>query len=150
MLVPEYYVGQAYERLKIKKFVRRENDRYYYECECECGNTKVIDLYSLRKGLVKSCGCLQKEKAREHLRKSIVDGVNTFGLNRGIQSNNSTGVKGVCYETSKSKFRAYIGVKGKQLKLGSFDTLEEATHARLIAEEKYHKPIKEKLKSKDK
>ena len=33
-------------------------------CQCECGNIKEIVGTSLRKGIVKSCGCLQKETAK--------------------------------------------------------------------------------------
>lgn len=33
-------------------------------CQCECGNIKEIVGTSLRKGVVKSCGCLQKETAK--------------------------------------------------------------------------------------
>ena len=29
-------------------------------CECKCGTQKIVQGYSLRKGLSKSCGCLQK------------------------------------------------------------------------------------------
>ena len=31
-----------------------------WHCKCECGNEKDIDGGSLRRGLTKSCGCLQK------------------------------------------------------------------------------------------
>ena len=34
-------------------------------CRCECGNEKIIALNKLRSGYTKSCGCLQKEAARE-------------------------------------------------------------------------------------
>jgi hypothetical protein len=31
-------------------------------CLCECGNHKVVDLHNLKKGMTKSCGCLQVAK----------------------------------------------------------------------------------------
>lgn len=34
-----------------------------YLCLCECGNTKIIQAQSLRKGVTKSCGCLAKQIA---------------------------------------------------------------------------------------
>ena len=146
MIIPEYFVGRVYGRLTIKKFAKKVNYHYYFECECECGNTKVICLDSLRSGATRSCGCLQHEIAREHTPqdKGVIDGTNIYSLQRGIQKNNRTGVKGVCYDTTKGKYHAYIGVKGKQHKLGYFDTLEEATLARKEAEKMYHKPILDK------
>jgi hypothetical protein len=35
----------------------------YWECLCECGNTKIVSQSNLRSGAVLSCGCLQKERA---------------------------------------------------------------------------------------
>ena len=32
-----------------------------WNCICECGTKKIVQGYSLRKGLSKSCGCLQKQ-----------------------------------------------------------------------------------------
>lgn len=34
-------------------------------CKCECGGEKVVDGRSLRRGLTRSCGCLNDEKRRE-------------------------------------------------------------------------------------
>lgn len=38
-------------------------------CRCECGTEKEIAASALTKGVVVSCGCLQKEKARELMNK---------------------------------------------------------------------------------
>lgn len=35
-------------------------------CRCQCGNTKEIVFYSVKKGLTKSCGCIQKEATTKH------------------------------------------------------------------------------------
>lgn len=47
----------------------RPNGKTYYKflCKCDCGNTKMINGYSLRKGITKSCGCIRKDcGARTH------------------------------------------------------------------------------------
>lgn len=49
--------------------------------------------------------------------------------NREIQSNNSSGYKGVCYIKSKSKWRARIGHNKQKIDIGFFDTAEEASIA---------------------
>ena len=57
----------------------------------------------------------------------------TQGLNRNIQSNSTTGCKGVTHLKS-GKYRAYIKKNGKQIALGCYDTLEQAQQAREKAE----------------
>ena len=144
MIVPEYYINKRFGLLVTTKYIERANDRYYYECLCDCGKTKVADLYALRKGLTKSCGCLKKKSSLEKAHKAcFVNGTNIGAINRGLQSNNKTGVKGVYYDTTKRKYSAFIGYKGKEIKLGYFDTLEDAAYVRKQAEKKYHKPLLE-------
>ncbi len=65
------YVGMKFNRLTITKFAyykdvsngknRPPRNVPYFECMCDCGSVKVVSLFNLRKGAVKSCGCLQKE-----------------------------------------------------------------------------------------
>lgn len=44
------YTGEKYRSTKI------------YLCECECGNTKVVNINKLKTGHVKSCGCKRYNK----------------------------------------------------------------------------------------
>ena len=46
--------------------------------------------------------------------------------------------KGYCYHKQSKKYRAQIGLNGKQKHLGYFDTKEEARQAYLDAKPKYH------------
>ena len=41
-------------------------------CSCECGNTKEVDLGSLRDGSTQSCGCLRKENQNKLYRKMTI------------------------------------------------------------------------------
>lgn len=59
-------------------------------------------------------------------------------LNGKIPSNNTSGVKGVSWDKSNSKWRAVIRVKGKNTILGRYTTLEEAAEVVKEAREKYH------------
>jgi hypothetical protein len=117
-----------------------------WECECKCGNITKVATEHLISGAIVSCGCRRKE-AGEEVKKYIeenyrVDGVMTTSLMRKRQKNNTTGVKGVSEYKTKSciKYRVFIGIKNKNLYLGTYNTLEEAATARKNAEEKYHKP----------
>ena len=51
--------------------------------------------------------------------------------NRNISKNNTTGVKGVCYDKKNKSFNANITLDGLKIHIGCFKTLEEAKHARI-------------------
>jgi hypothetical protein len=53
--------------------------------------------------------------------------------NRGMQTNNVSGVKGVSFHKAARKYRAYITINKVSRHLGLFDTIEEATAARNVA-----------------
>ena len=60
--------GQKFERLTVLEYAgKNKNRNYYWKCQCECGNIIVVQYGNIKKGTTKSCGCLQKEKARELL-----------------------------------------------------------------------------------
>lgn len=50
--------------------------------------------------------------------------------NRGIQRNNTSGYKGVSYSKRDNVWRAYIQVKGKQIRLGQYEDAVSAALAR--------------------
>jgi len=58
--------------------------------------------------------------------------------NKGIQLNNTSGQRGVTWCKRTSKWMAQIGKDKKTLFLGRFDSIEEATAARLSAENEIH------------
>ena len=59
--------------------------------------------------------------------------------NSRISSRNSTGVKGVSFDTSRNLYRARIDVNGIAIRLGRFDSLAEASQAVFDARLIYHK-----------
>lgn len=64
------------------------------------------------------------------------------GMNRGKNKNNTSGYKGVELATDHKRrkpWSARIGFQGKQIKLGSFSTPQEASIAYNVAAMKYHK-----------
>lgn len=59
-------LGNKYGRLLV--IAAAPNDKFnnkQWLCACSCGNVKTIVGMNLRKGLTKSCGCLQKQKSKE-------------------------------------------------------------------------------------
>lgn len=63
--------GQKFGRLTVIERDYSKKNRTYWLCQCECGNKKVVESCNLRKGLTKSCGCLQKERTSESLLKDL-------------------------------------------------------------------------------
>jgi hypothetical protein len=59
-------------------------------------------------------------------------------MNRGKQKNNSTGIKGV-NKYRNGRYRASIGVRGRQIHLGYFRLKRQAKEAYQKAALKYHK-----------
>ena len=60
----------------------------------------------------------------------VTDALNN-SRNRKTYSSNKSGVPGVCYDKLKSKWVAYYAKDKKQIRIGYFDTKEEAAAARL-------------------
>lgn len=58
--------GSVYGRLKAIRLagtkMKGKKPVTLWECVCECGNKKIVCVGDLRNGLVKSCGCLRKER----------------------------------------------------------------------------------------
>jgi hypothetical protein len=54
-----------------------------------------------------------------------------------MRSNNTSGVRGVCWHKRIQKWVAYICVQGKHIHLGFFDTIEKAAAARKVVAKEY-------------
>ena len=48
--------GQKYNMLTVIEYAYSKNNRKYWKCQCDCGNTTIISTNKL--GITKSCGCL--------------------------------------------------------------------------------------------
>lgn len=58
-------VGQVFGRLTVVSKADRSNSRkVLWNCECSCGNSKVVRGCSLKSGDTQSCGCLNAERAK--------------------------------------------------------------------------------------
>jgi len=56
-------IGQKFNKLTIKKlFDKDKSGNYRYLCSCDCGKETIVIGTSLKKGHIKSCGCLRGER----------------------------------------------------------------------------------------
>lgn len=77
-----------------------------WRCRCECGNEKVLKSIVIRRGISKSCGCLNLEKIRERSTKH-------GHANEGAISPTYwswAGMKARCTDPSHKSFQRYGGV----------------------------------------
>ena len=62
-------IGKIFNRMEIvEKLPSIRYDKYtrvMVRCKCKCGNFKVVELPHLQTNKIRSCGCLQKETARQ-------------------------------------------------------------------------------------
>ncbi len=133
-------IGQKHGKLAIIEFHEIKDGVTYYKCKCDCGNIAIVRWNNLKKKAIQSCGCNRYIHDREIYFK---EGTNLTQLNRKVAKNSTTGVTGV-NKTKNGKYRAVIKFQNKNISLGTYDTIEEATLARQMGEDKYFKPILEK------
>lgn len=101
-------LGEKFGRLTvIKENGRNKHNQMLYECECICGKKVLVLSYDLRHGVVKSCGCLKRDRgynlAKEYRLKHGRTGTRLYKIWHGMK----TRCKNV-----NSKFYKYYGARG--------------------------------------
>lgn len=152
--------GKRYGRLIALRATNKrskDNGSVIWQCKCDCGNITYVAQGDLQKGVVSSCGCyrreLGKEKGRKvgeyHIKNHIIDDTNIQVISSAKPySTNTSGHKGVLWDSERKKWKAEIRFQKKVYYLGRYDNKEDAIKAREEAEEKYHKEFLRNLKDK--
>lgn len=65
----ENLTGKVYSRLTVISQADNLKDRTAWNCQCSCGNTAIVRGSYLKDGRTTSCGCFQKQAARNKLLK---------------------------------------------------------------------------------
>ena len=146
--------GHKYNRITvIKPLEERRHAKVVWHVKCECGNEFDVIGSSLTRGYTKSCGCLQKEHAKENMSpdkwnnsmgKNLKEKTNLSLLKEINFKNNKSGVRGVFFRKDINRWEARIGFKKRVIHLGQFKDIKDAIKARKDAEERYYKPILDK------
>lgn len=123
---------------------KASNGAVIWECKCSCGNTTYSSIGLLKKGAVRSCGCLGVENSVKNGKNAgkvireeyCIAGTNINNLSAKIRKNNTSGIKGVCWDKRRNKWLAQIRFQGRNYNLGRYAKIEDAAEARKEAEEK--------------
>jgi hypothetical protein len=142
-------IGRTFGRLKVIEKTDKRDSNYntFYLCECNCRdenkNTKFVTAHDLETGNVKSCGCLAIEASQKSgkiignkTKESCIADTNIRNLTMNKPITNTSGIKGVTWDKSRSKWVAQISFKKKHYYLGRYDVKKDAENVRLIAEQK--------------
>lgn len=62
------WTGRKFGRLTALKFDSMKGESAYWLFQCECGTKKVIRSDGVTSGVVRSCGCLMREKSGQRMR----------------------------------------------------------------------------------
>ena len=78
-------IGQKFGRLTVLEKTNKQsnNKAYIWKCQCECGNIVELptDALTRKDHPTRSCGCLQKEKARDFLTQVVNKKIPKIGEN---------------------------------------------------------------------
>jgi len=148
--------GKVFSRLTVIERDYSKNKRSYWLCECSCENKtlKSIDGYSLISGHTKSCGCLQKEYAKncstlfiKQYNKYDLDGEYGIGYtSKGdyfyFDIEDYDKIKDYCWNKDKNGYFTANGIRMNRLVMG-------VTDRRIIVDHIFHNVYdnrKEKLR----
>lgn len=93
--------GQKFGRLTVVSFHYIKNKRDFYLCKCDCGREKTVCKTELKRGKVKSCGCLKAEYVSKAVSKHKMSHSRIYRT--------WTNMKARCYERKLSGYKDYGG-----------------------------------------
>lgn len=98
----EDLTGRKFGRLTVIEYKGQKKDHIVlWLCKCECGNERIIPTSHLKNGHTISCGCFQKEKAKQ--------AKTTHGLRKTRLYEIWNGVLQRCYNPNRAKYKNYGG-----------------------------------------
>lgn len=95
-------LGCKFGRWEVMEFIgKSHNSNDMWLCKCECGTTRNIAGYRLRKGRTNSCGCLSAELA------SVRNG--THRMSKSTEYRTWCGMMARCYNPNNHAYKDYGG-----------------------------------------
>lgn len=125
---------------KIKNYCwRKRRDKYLDAKLCDGTNSRILMHKVILNGdsEIDHINGVRHDNRKNNLRYAEINGLNRNNQNKILQSNNTSGVKGVAWHSRDNIWEAYISINHKQIYLGRFDKFEDAASVRKEAEEEY-------------
>ena len=95
--IKEQYINNKYGRLTVVKFMGYSKFKQgLWLFRCDCGNEKVLILSEVKRGVIKSCGCIAKE--------GLGEGVASFNEVYATYQRRAIN-KNIKFEISKEEFK---------------------------------------------
>lgn len=92
--------GKRIGKLVIIKYAETRNNQAYWLCKCDCGNKIIARGNHLRKGNIKSCGCLRGEENKRRTKHN---------MSRSTLYNTYHSIRKRCYLKSNASYAHYGG-----------------------------------------
>ncbi len=149
--------GQVFGRLTVirrsdKRGVRGIRTVPLWECRCECGAITYKAKDTLTNPDQSMCAECAAKYAASEARKSagFIEGTQLYKISDMTPSAaNTSGYRGVYYESRFDRWRAEIKFQGKRYYLGTYKNKEDAIKARLAAEADIFEPFLEKINAEE-
>ncbi|MGG4106716.1 hypothetical protein AAXB25_22720 [Paenibacillus lautus] len=124
--------GKRFGKLVALHKVKVEGKRsVMWLCQCDCGEVVPIAASEMKKGKVRSCGCL----ISDHVNSWFEAETNVPALMANTLSvRNTSGKKGVYYDPKRKKWCADIMFQRKRYRLGRHNDKQDAIKVREEAE----------------
>lgn len=98
-------VGRQFGHLVVVQRAPNHGAHTRWLCQCDCGNTTVVDAYDLKHGQIKSCKCSRPE----FVRRSRIKHGQAGRKNRSHEYSVWTGAKSRCFNSKTKRYRDYGG-----------------------------------------
>lgn len=149
--------GRVFGKLTVigrsdKRGPRGQRTTPLWECRCECGNITYKAKDTLTNPDLSMCSeCAAKyaaEKARAEA--GFVEGTQLAKIRDMTPSKaNTSGYRGIYYESKFDRYRAQIIFRRKRYYLGTYKNIEDAIKARQRAEEEFYGAFLEEYQNKE-
>lgn len=91
--------GKKFGRLTVIERVENRKGRWFYKCQCECGNITVVSGNALTQGHTRSCGCTRI--------KSIIEKSTTHGMSKTKIYGVWSAIKARCLNSLNKAYKNY-------------------------------------------